>query len=139
MPKANVIARTVENRLRKSVGLPFAPPLASARIERLLTQKAEKNAAVAKIKGELDVLNDKLLRGVKAEGAADPEGKVRLESGECNLQIIQAVNKTIDAKTLRALGVAQQVIDQATKETPYEYVGVWPKSEKGKSRGKGRK
>lgn len=137
MPKANVIARrhtlrsaVIDERIKAGL---YQPPDASERVERLVKKKSDLGKRQAEIKAELDVINNKLLRAVKAEGEQDPEGKVRLQAEHHNLLVVSTSNKTIDAKMLRALGVKQSIIDQATKETPYEYVYVGARAEeKGK-------
>lgn len=139
MPKATVITATRHrvSQVASRLAGQFVAPEASARIEKLLKQKFAINEQLKELSEQKDVLNDKLLRGVDAEGEADADGKVRLQSETHNLQIVEAVNKVIDEKLLRAAfihfklkldpDVFDGLIEMATKLTPYRYVLPTPK------------
>lgn len=105
-------------------------PHASARIERLLTKKGELNAQKKAIQEELDTLNNKLVRAVKAEGKLDDKGRPAVLTDDNVCPVIKGENRYTNPKKLIALGVKPSIVEKATDITPYEYVGVFQRGDK---------
>lgn len=102
------------------IDAPFASDKTIALVDELNTIRDQMSELTAR----KEEINARLLKRMRTEGAEDDKGKVRAQTEDSTLVIVENAHRHIDGKKLIALGVKASVITKATKVTPYAYVSV---------------
>ncbi len=102
----------------------FLVPNASAKVTTLVSELNTIRTELAALNARKEEVAARLLKRVVAEGGEDPDGKIRLQTDDSNIVVVETANRHVDTKKLLALGVKATIIEKATKVTEYSYVSV---------------
>lgn len=117
--------RQAVRKARANAGLADVSPTNRAnRIENKAYELTKLREQIKELEARKTELSAQLLKLVKVEGEADPDGKIRYLSDEHRFVVIEGKSTKLDPKRLMKFGVKASIIKRSTVETPYEYVRV---------------